>query len=83
MRTLVDTLKKNPKEIEEKVIYSPIGGRLGMQDEPKKFKEWFDLALLPDFSKVEKYFDISVYALSASADGISLRFYSPVPPGLK
>ncbi|MEI7729273.1 MAG: hypothetical protein WCO56_06860 [Verrucomicrobiota bacterium] len=83
MKMLFGTLTKNPKAIEDAVSNSPIGGRLGMQDDSKKFKEWLDLSLLPDFSKVEKYFDLSVYAFSSTPEGMAIKFYAPVPPGLR
>lgn len=49
----------------------------------KSFREWMDFSLLPEFSKVAKYFSFTVWAGSANADGLSYKWFSPAPPGLK
>ncbi len=49
---------------------------------PAAYREWADFTLLPDYEKVQKYFDISIYAASANSDGITVKAYSPRPPGL-
>jgi hypothetical protein len=41
-----------------------------------------DFSLLPDYDQVSKYFFISVFNGSATADGISFKAFSPRPPGL-
>lgn len=46
-------------------------------------RDWLDYSLLPDYDKVAKYFYFSVYAGGATAEGITFRFFSPTPPGLK
>jgi hypothetical protein len=37
---------------------------------------------LPAFGTVSKYFHLSVYALAVEADGVTLRYFTPTPPGL-
>ncbi len=49
---------------------------------PPAYREWADFTLLPDYEKVQKYFDISVYSGNANSDGIMIKVYSPRPPGL-
>ena len=49
---------------------------------PPAFREWLDFSLLPDYELVQKYFDISVFAGSANADGLSLKVFVPHPPQL-
>jgi len=49
----------------------------------KKFRDWFDFTLLPEYGKVSKYFGFSVYAGSANVDGLNFKFYSPTPTQLK
>jgi hypothetical protein len=42
-----------------------------------------DYSLLPDFSRVSKYFHYSVYGGSANVDGITFRYFYPTPPQLR
>ncbi len=49
----------------------------------KKIRDWLDFSLLPDYDKVAKYFSFDVYTGSASVDGLTFKFYSPLPPQLK
>ncbi len=49
---------------------------------PKQFRDWMDFSLLPDYDSVSKYFYFSVYAGSATVDGISIKTFAPRPPGL-
>jgi hypothetical protein len=46
----------------------------------KHFKGWMDFSLLPAFSQVATHFHLSVYGQSANADGLSLKFFAPLPP---
>lgn len=47
------------------------------------FKDLMDFSLLPSFDQVSKYFGISVQSASADSNGITFKFYTPVPPGLR
>ncbi|HEY1718829.1 MAG TPA: hypothetical protein VGH42_11140 [Verrucomicrobiae bacterium] len=49
---------------------------------PKSFRDWADFSLLPDYDRVSKYFFFSVYGGSATADGLSFKFFAPRPPQL-
>jgi hypothetical protein len=49
----------------------------------RSFKEWMDFSLLPPFEAVSKYFYFNVYAGSANVEGITIKYFSPTPPGLK
>ena len=46
-------------------------------------KDWIDTSLLPDFNQISKYFSFSVYAGSATADGLSFKAFAPMPAQLK
>ena len=46
-------------------------------------KDWLDFSLLPPFEKISKYFYFTVYGAGATVDGLSFRFFAPVPPALK
>ena len=45
--------------------------------------QWMDFSLLPPFEKVAPYFSFTVYALSANADGLTLKVFAPTPPALR
>lgn len=62
---------------------SVLGSAIPFASPEKKFKDWLDFSLLPDYDKVAKYFGFGVQTGSASMDGITFRFYSPTPPQLK
>lgn len=49
----------------------------------KSVKDWLDYSLLPEYDKVAKYFSYTVFAGSANVDGITFKYFSPTPPGLK
>lgn len=51
--------------------------------EQKKFDEWADFSLLPAYESVSKYFYFSVYGGGFDANGFSMKFFYPQPPGLK
>ena len=60
---------------------SPLAAATGVNE--SNFKDWIDLSLLPTFDQVSKYFYFSVYAGSATPDGLILKAFAPVPPQLK
>jgi hypothetical protein len=49
---------------------------------PPAFRDWADFTLLPDYAVVQKYFYLSVCGGRADADGLTLKIFSPRPPGL-
>jgi hypothetical protein len=82
MRVLFEALKKDTASIEDLLSGSQFGRQLDT-DEDKKFKEWFDLSLLPNFDKVSKYFGIAVWSGAVSTDGLTFRWFAPTPAGMK
>ena len=62
-------------------VISGIGIDLGKND--PIFRDWVDVSLLPAYDKLAKYFHFSVYGMSATVNGISLKMFMPVPPQLK
>jgi hypothetical protein len=50
---------------------------LGESDEEGGWRAMFDFKLLPEYSKVLKYFGIAVFAGSTDAQGMHFRFYGP------
>jgi hypothetical protein len=60
----------------------PVMGALGLGPDFKA-KEWFDVSLLPSYDKIAKYFSFSVFAETATADGLAFKGFTPTPAGLK
>ncbi len=83
MRAVIEALRKDDGAIANFISMTPVGGRLGMAEDTKVFKEWVDFSLLPEWSKISKYFYIVVYGFQANNDGISLTFFGPDAPGVK
>lgn len=79
-RSVLEVLKKSATESKEQPMLAP--GIPAFIPE-SSLKEWFDFSLLPPFEKISKYFHFSVYSGSANVDGLSIKFFSPVPPALK
>ncbi|MCX6928041.1 MAG: hypothetical protein NT154_33245 [Verrucomicrobia bacterium] len=42
-----------------------------------------DFSLLPPFEKVTQYFYFTVFAVSANANGLDLKVFTPTPPALR
>lgn len=82
-RAAIEALKKDSGALADLFTASPLGSRLGMDEDGSKFKDWVDFSLLPAFDRVSKYFGIGVWSGSMTSDGFSFKYYSPTPPGLK
>jgi hypothetical protein len=77
VRTLLDALRKDAGSS------ASILGGLGIPGAGDALKDWFDFSLLPSFDKISKYFSFSVYGMSAGADGLRFKVFSPTPPQMK
>ena len=62
---------------------TPISESFGMELPEASLKEWFDYSLMPPFDAIAKYYNFTVYGGSANVDGLTLKVFMPVPPGLK
>jgi len=82
MRLLFDTLRHS---VADKNSPSPgvLESAIPFASPEKKFRDWLDFSLLPEYDKVAKYFSFGVYSGAANVDGLTFRFYSPTPPQLK
>jgi len=60
-----------------------LGSTIPFAAPEKKFRDWLDFSLLPDYDKVSKYFGFGVYTGSANVEGLTFKFFSPTPPQLK
>lgn len=45
-------------------------------------KDLMNFALLPDYDKISKYFNFTVYGGSSTSEGLDFKVYTPRPPGL-
>jgi hypothetical protein len=84
MRTTFETLKKEAASTNATAnAMSQLPGALGIPTPQVSFKEWMDFSLLPPYDRLAKYFHFSVYAGSATVDGLAWKMFTPVPPGAK
>src|SRR5262249_23947320 len=84
MRLTFEALRKAPKsKAASGTDVGSLTALLGMASPELDLGSWLDFSLLPAFDKVSKYFTFSVYAGTATADGLSYMMFSPVPPTLK
>jgi len=79
----LDILKKESGSLASLIGRSPFAERFGLGEDDKKFREWFDLSLLPSFDKISKYFYLNVWSGSVGSEGLSFKVFSPTPPQLK
>jgi len=73
----------NRTSLAESLAMNSLGANIPYIGPERSFKEWMDFSLLPPFEAVSKYFYFTVYAGSANVDGITIKYFSPTPPGLK
>lgn len=83
LRLLYEALRKEPDAFEKLFAQGALGMPLVSSDMRRNRQEWLDFTLLPPWDTVAKFFHYSVYAASATADGLHIKSYSPDPPGLK
>ncbi len=81
MRALLETLKRDSGALEQMFNFSPLGPTAA--NAKAGFKNWVDLALLPPFERIAKYFTLTVYTGATTSEGWTLKFFSPTPPNLK
>lgn len=62
---------------------TPIPESFGMALPEGSLKEWFDYSLLPSFDVIAKYYNFTVYGGSANVDGLTMKYFLPVPPEVK
>jgi hypothetical protein len=80
---LLETLKKDSGTLANLIGATPLGARLGLEDETGKLKEWLDFSLLPPFEQIAKYFYLSVWSGAMNANGMTFKVFAPHPPGLR
>ncbi|MHB1306231.1 MAG: hypothetical protein ACYC23_04030 [Limisphaerales bacterium] len=83
MRVLYELAKANEDLLATVMAASPLAESLPPEERQKALKEWFDFSLLPPFDRISKYFGISVYGGRMSADGYSMKIFTPTPTGIR
>ncbi len=83
MRALFELFKKDPGAGTNLTMSAALGLPVNVDTEGDGIQSWFDVSLLPAWDSVAKYFHYGITSGSATADGLTYRFYSPTPPGLK
>ena len=78
MLSMMDTLRANADQFEMIFSMIPMEGL-----DEVSLNDWLDFSLLPKGGKIAKYFDITVYGAKTDARGVTLKLFSPRPPGLK
>jgi hypothetical protein len=82
-RAALEILKKESGTLATLFQNSPLAGRLGVGAENNKLKDWLDFSLLPPFDRIAKYFHLTVWTGSVTADGVTFKIFTPHPPGLR
>ena len=83
LRMTLEILKKESGSLANLISSSPLAGRLGMDQDSKKFKDWVDFSLLPNFDKISKYFYFTIWSGSVNSQGFDLKVFTPNAPQLK
>ena len=77
-RPLFEVLRKQPVSLADF-----LGTPQAVNEQLANLWGWMDFSLLPPFDAVSKYFYFSVYAGSFSAEGFTLKIFTPTPPRLR
>ncbi len=83
MRAAFDTVKNDPGASTNGIGPSVFPGLPGITGPEENLREWMDFSLLPTFDKVGHYFYFTVTAASANVEGLTLKFFAPIPPALR
>jgi hypothetical protein len=83
MRASFEAAKNDPGASTNGIGPSVFPGLPGFAGPEQNLKAWTDFTLLPAFDKVAQYFYFSIYAVSANADGLTLKVFTPTPPALR
>jgi hypothetical protein len=83
MRFVFEAFKRDLGAANNALLSGPLNAGVNFATDGKGLLEWFDFSLLPAWDAVAKYFYFTVNTGSADADGVTYRYFSPTPPGLK
>jgi hypothetical protein len=83
MRAALEAMKKDPGTAANANVLGLFPGVPGLSGAERHFKGWTDYSLAPPFDRVAQYFYFTVYAASATTEGLALKFFAPTPPALR
>ncbi len=83
MRVAFETARNAPGASTNGMGPSLFPGLPGITGPEKELSDYMDFSLLPPFDKVAQYFSFTLYAVSANADGLTLKLFAPTPPALR
>lgn len=82
-RANLEALRSNPAATNSITLLGTLPAIFGLTTPEKSCQEWMNFSLLPPFDQVSKYFNFTVYGVTANMDGVSLKFFAPTPPQLR
>lgn len=82
-RAMFETLKKDAGAATNAIAGGALAGSVNLPAEGRGLLDWLDFSLLPPWESVARYFHFTVTTGSANAEGLTYRYFSPTPPGLK
>ena len=82
-RAMFETFKKDAGAATNATLSGPLTSGINLPAEGRGLLDWLDFSLLPPWESVAKYFHFTVLTGSATADGLTYRYFSPTPPGLR
>jgi hypothetical protein len=83
MRATYEAARNSPTASTNGVGPSLFPGLPGLTGPEENLTAWMDFSLLPAFEKVAPYFSYSLLTLSANAEGLTLKTFTPRPPALR
>jgi hypothetical protein len=83
MRLLFEALKKDSGSATNAGSSIPLASSIPFARPERSLREWMDFSLLPGFDRVARYFSYTAYSGSTTTDGLTFKFFAPLPPQLK
>ena len=80
VRIRMEALKADPDAFNRSLFFGLSGGD---EEGQGAFKRLFDLKLLPSYDRIAKYLGIGLVSGATTADGYSVKAFTPTPSGLK
>jgi hypothetical protein len=83
-RAAFEVAKKDPSAVTSLLGAGPLTTVMGLfGNDGKSVNESFDVALLPPYDRVAKYFHFDVSAIGVTPETITFKMFSPMPPALR
>ena len=83
MRSAFEAMKKDPTSAANANHLGLFPGLPGLGGVDKHFRGSMDFSLLPPFEKVAPYFSFATYTEAVNVEGLTFKFFAPIPPALR